>query len=90
MQQYRIKVGDSTSQPTESYSDAEWSRAAEAAEERGYVARLQRRSVFKADGFVGLELYPEDWIVVGGMAIQKEWQDMAVIDGRREPKDEYC
>lgn len=88
MQQYRITVGDSTSQPTESYSEAQWSRAAEAAEERGYVARLQKRSVYKAGEFISA--YHEDWLSVGGMMIEKKWQDMAVIDGRRQPKGDYC
>lgn len=88
MQQYRINVGDTTGQPTESYSDAEWSRAAQAAEERGYVARLQKRSVYKAGEFISA--YPEDWLNVGGMMIEKKWRDMAVVDGRRVPKGEYC
>ena len=80
MYQYRIEV-NGTARLHRDYPGEVWSRAAEAAEERGLVATLERRLV--TDESI-LEYFdgtlPEGWIQLGGK-VATAWEVFAQVDG---------
>lgn len=73
MTQYRITVGDSVGQVTDKYPGEQWEKIADIAEERGYKATFERRTVIAADEFVTKE---DGWLILGNKAIT-QWQVLA-------------
>ena len=75
--EYRVTVGDSV-RITNQYPD--WPHIAEAAEERGYLARLESRQVHDRDIFQ-LLVDPTGWIPLGKDLVVSPWRVVAEVDG---------
>jgi hypothetical protein len=78
--EYRIVMGDTVHNYGQSYPGSKWAQTAEAAQERGYMARLERR--FVADISYRDDWYPDGlpdgWMIVGG-AVAGPWEIRAEI-----------